>query len=64
MCVCVYRLSVIIYVYLLQFVTPSNQFVPEIVNFLCYLFTTSLIEAKDSEGTQLIDAILCVLYIV
>ncbi|XP_065919415.1 nucleolar protein 14-like isoform X2 [Dysidea avara] len=34
----------------IEFVTPSNQFVPEIVNFLCDLFTTSLIEAKDSEG--------------
>jgi len=39
----------------LQFVTPSNQFVPEIVNILCDLFTTNLVEVKDCEGTRLID---------
>jgi len=50
---------------LLQFVTPSNKFVPEIVNVLCDLFTTSLVEVKDCEGTQLIDqCIPCVLYFV
>jgi len=44
-------------------VTPTNQFVPELINFLCGLFTTSLIEVKDCEGTQSIDAVLCELTI-